>query len=164
MPYLPPTRAWYPELLLTAAEMIEAEGRERNAIEEHQAGRTFLELTDASEREAFAASGDAGARPHTEQEFVVFAAVERLFWGGPGETRRHGDGGTDIRSEAQAVEVEGEAVAKVHGGGGAEAHSQKRTQFEAGLGAEMAGPSSPLGSSGTGRAPGQCEGRSAQSA
>ncbi len=57
---------------------------------------------------------------HGEEEFVFFAAVEGLFERCAGESGRVRDFGGGSGREAEAVEVEREAVADVDRGGGVE--------------------------------------------
>lgn len=93
-------------------------------------------------RFAMAERSDADGEPwgtfggrQGEEKFVILAAVESLFqrraWGDGDVVQRGGEAG----GECKAVEVEGETVAQIHAGGGAEA-AEMEAEGEAGLGAE----------------------------
>ena len=77
---------------------------------------------------------------HREQQFVIFSAVKGLLACSAGEDRRRSDFGEDAGGGGETVEIEGEAVAEVHGGGGAELFAKEATERQTRLGAFVEGP------------------------
>src|SRR5574340_172182 len=116
--------------------MVPAARRERFSVQPHASRRPALHGAYAGERKVLELWRDAPARG--EQQFVILTAVERLFECGAGKARWRLDARDDVRSQAQAVQVEREPVAQVHGGSGAPA--QETSQREPRLGVAVALP------------------------
>ena len=121
-----------------ACEVVVAERRERRAVESALRPRSpFAHRTNSGQRQAFEFVRHADARRRGEQQFVVLAAVQRLFESRAAIERRRRDFALQPRRRAEAVQVERQPVAQVHGGGGTQAGAQKPAEREPRLGPLM---------------------------
>src|ERR1035437_2507890 len=129
-------------LLYRGPEMVVAQRSQGGAIQPHGARMALAHGADAGKRDALEIARHAGTRWRGEQQFVVLAAVERLFPSGAGKPRRLPDLGAESGSQAQTMQVERQSVAQVHGGGGPLARAQKPSQRQTGLRSQMPAPRS----------------------
>ena len=88
--------------------------------------------------QAFETGRDPGTGGDSEKQFVLFSAMERLLGSGSGKQGRDLDFGVDAGRKAEAAQVEGDAVAQIDCGTGAQLFTQETAESETRLGVEVA--------------------------
>src|SRR5438034_10489631 len=96
-----------------------------------------MNAADTSERQTFITPGNANARGNREQQFVVFAAVQRVLEAGAREYRGRSDFRGNTRSQAHAVQIERQAIAQIHGRCSAKPPAQIPAEFEPWFGLQV---------------------------
>src|SRR4051794_489745 len=118
--------------------MIVPERRQWGSVEVDVARTAFADGSDAGQRNG--ARGQAASRADREQQFVIFAAVEALVERRAGKQRRRHDLGRDTGGDTEALKIERQAVAEIHGSSGVNAGAEKAAEGDAGLGADVTFP------------------------
>ena len=94
-------------------KVVEAAHREWFARQADFARDAGYGHADARQRQTFKGRGHAGAGAYEEEQFVFFASVQRLVGRRAGETGRHRDIRGDARCQANAFQIERQAVADI---------------------------------------------------
>ncbi len=118
--------------------MVESPRREYYAIESHFAGNTGDGDANAGQRQAFKARRDSGARPNEEEKFVLLTAMQRLLGCRAGKARRHHDVRGYAGCQANALEIERQAVTDIDCRCRSQFFAQELSEREPGLGIQVA--------------------------